>query len=202
MAIGSARSHIVVKKFGTTKVVTAALVSLGVVIASLSAVTATTSYVYLFVALVSMSMSMGFIMAPATDAVMGSIPVAKAGVGSATNDVTRQLGGALGVAIIGSAMNARFSADMADAVVGLPQQAADAAANSVGAAITIASQLPEPMGTALASAANNAFLQGLGAAAAVATGVAFVGAAIVSRLLPATEDSETSPVPSTSRTSG
>jgi EmrB/QacA subfamily drug resistance transporter len=202
MAIGSARSHIVVKKFGTTKVVTAALVSLGVVIASLSAVTAATSYVYLFIALVSMSMSMGFIMAPATDAVMGSIPVAKAGVGSATNDVTRQLGGALGVAIIGSAMNARFSADMADAVLGLPQQAADAAANSVGAAITIASQLPEPMGTALASAANNAFLQGLGAASAVATGVAFVGAAIVSRLLPATEDSETSPVPSTSRTSG
>ncbi|NOX21705.1 MAG: DHA2 family efflux MFS transporter permease subunit [Actinobacteria bacterium] len=201
MAIGSARSHLAVRRFGTTRVVTVAMVALGVVIASLSTVTAGTSYVYLFFALVGMSMSMGFIMAPATDAVMGSIPVAKAGVGSATNDVTRQLGGALGVAIVGSAMNARFSASMADAVVALPQQAAEAASNSVGAAISIASQLPEPVGTALAAAANEAFLQGFGAAAVVATAVALVGAVAVAKLLPATEDQAPVPVLSTSRTS-
>ena len=49
-----------------------------------------------------LALSMGAVMAPATDSVMGAVPEAKAGVGSAMNDVTRQVGGALGVAVIGS----------------------------------------------------------------------------------------------------
>ena len=70
----------------------------------------------------------GNVMAPGTAAVMGAVPEAKAGVGSAMNDLLRQLGGALGVAVIGSVINTVYRDRMADVVVGLPAQAAQAAA--------------------------------------------------------------------------
>ncbi len=58
--------------------------------------------------LVVMSTGMGTIMAPSTDAVMGAVPQAKAGVASATNDVARQVSGAVGVAVIGSTFNSAY----------------------------------------------------------------------------------------------
>ena len=187
MAFGATRSHIAVTKFGTTKVVTTALLALAAVIVSAAFWTATTSYGYLIIGIIGLSASIGFVMAPATEAVMGAVPVAKAGIGSATNDVTRQMGGALGIAIIGSAANARFASGMADAVAGLPAGIADAASNSVGAAMTIAGQLPDAGGLALASAASDAFLDGISAAVVLTAGILVVGAAVVAKLLPATE---------------
>ena len=59
---------------------------------------------------------MGLTMAPATESIMGSLPRAKAGVGSAMNDTTRQVGGALGVAIIGSVMSSVYGPQVADRV--------------------------------------------------------------------------------------
>ena len=77
-------------------------------------------------------LGMGNAMAPATDAVMGAVPEANAGVGSALNDVTRNVGGALGIGILGSVFNSIYSSDVAGAVAGLPAAAADAARNSIG----------------------------------------------------------------------
>ena len=55
-----------------------------------------------------MAVGMGLVMAPATESIMGSLPRAKAGVGSAVNDTTRQVGGALGVAVVGSVMTSAY----------------------------------------------------------------------------------------------
>ena len=68
---------------------------------------------------------MGMAMAPATESVMGSLPVEKASVGSAVNDTTRTTGGALGVAILGSLLASRYRGDMDEAVSGLPHGAAE-----------------------------------------------------------------------------
>ena len=68
---------------------------------------------------------MGMAMAPATESVMGSLPLEKASVGSAVNDTTRTTGGALGVAILGSLLASQYRGDMDEAVSGLPHGAAE-----------------------------------------------------------------------------
>jgi hypothetical protein len=137
--------------------------------------------------LLIMAVGMGLTMAPATESIMGSLPLGKAGVGSAVNDTTRQVGGALGVAVIGSILSSAYSARMSDALAGrpVPAEAASAIEDSVGAAITIADRLGGAVGDGLAATARTAFVNGMGTSLFVAAGVAFVGAAVVLRFLPA-----------------
>ena len=68
--------------------------------------------------LVLLAIGMGLVMAPATESIMGSLPRAKAGVGSAMNDTTRQVGGALGVAVVGSVMLSTYGGRVGDAITG------------------------------------------------------------------------------------
>jgi hypothetical protein len=103
------------------------------------------------------------------------------------NDLFRQLGGALGVAVIGSAINTVYRDQVAGAVAALPQlpaEASAAAGDSVGAAVAIGMQLGGPGGEALATAARAGFVDALGVAAVVAAGVALVTAAFVARAMP------------------
>ena len=128
---------------------------------------------------------MGNAMAPATDAVMGAVPEANAGVGSALNDVTRNVGGALGIGILGSMFNSIYSSGVAGAVAGLPSAVADAAKNSIGAASQVAAGIGGPEGEALRSASNLAFTDALTVAMAVGAVITLIGAAVVLRFMPA-----------------
>jgi hypothetical protein len=114
---------------------------------------------------------MANVIPPATEAVMSSLPREKAGVGSAISNTVRQVGGALGVAILGSVLSAVYRGQVADAVAGLPGPARDAASESLAGAHGVA----EHMGPAVApmlSAADNAFVSamhwGAGGSAVVA----------------------------------
>jgi hypothetical protein len=127
---------------------------------------------------------MGLTMAPATESIMGALPLAKAGVGSATNDTTRQVGGALGVAVLGSLLAASYGAAIQPTLRGAPPPLAQAAGDSIGAAATIAAQLG-PHGQGLLEAARSAFLQGMGDAVQVGAGVAALAALLVLLFLPA-----------------
>jgi MFS transporter, DHA2 family, multidrug resistance protein len=115
---------------------------------------------------------------------MGSLPLAKAGVGSAMNDTTRQIGGALGVAILGSILASSYSSAMAPVVANLPAEAAGVAGDSIGGAAAVASQAGEA-GAALMDAASAAFIGGMESAVWVAAGVVLLGAIITFRWLPA-----------------
>jgi hypothetical protein len=115
---------------------------------------------------------------------MSAVPDAKAGVGSAMNDVTRQVGGALGVAVLGSVLGTIYSDRFPDRVAGASAATLAAARDSVGGAETVATRLPGDAGAALEAAAAGAFLDGLGLALTVAAGVAALGAALALRFLP------------------
>ncbi len=119
---------------------------------------------------------MGFVMAPATATVMSAVPEAKAGVGSAMNDVTRQVGGALGVAVIGSLIATAYTQDM--------DAAPAAAADSIGGAHAAAGQIGGSAGRELAAVAGRAFTDALGIGLTAAAAVAFAGALLVLRRLP------------------
>ena len=115
---------------------------------------------------------------------MSAVPEAKAGVGSAMNDLLRQLGGALGVAVIGSVMNTVYRDKVADALTGLPPAAADAAGDSVGAAVAIAAQIGGRGRRGADHGRADAFVDGLGLAAVVAAAVASLTSAYVYRQMP------------------
>jgi Na+/melibiose symporter-like transporter len=125
------------------------------------------------------------VMAPATEAVMGSLPRAKAGVGSAINDTTRQVGGALGVAVIGTIVTSVYSARIVDlgSVFGLtPPQSAQAEA-SLGAAQGLAASLGD-QADAFAVAAGDAFVDALSIGLRVGA-IAVAGAFVIAwRFLP------------------
>lgn len=137
MMVGGPSSARIAERVGTKVVVSTGLVVVALGLLLLSRLQANSGYLPVVIALLVMAIGMGFSMAPATEAVMGAIPRAKAGVGSAMNDTTRQIGGALGVAIIGSIMSSAYRADVTDATAGLPAEAAGAATDSLGAALAV-----------------------------------------------------------------
>jgi EmrB/QacA subfamily drug resistance transporter len=183
---GAGGSHHWVAHFGTKRVVTAGMLGLAVVLGSMWFWAVDTEYWIIGLALFFMTVAMGNIMAPATESVMGSLPEAKAGVGSAMNDLVRQVAGAFGVAIIGSVLNVVYADRMDDAVASLPPQAAGPAGDSVGGALAVAAKVGGPAGEALAVAARSSFVDAFGVGALIAAGIVLVGAALVHRYLPAT----------------
>jgi EmrB/QacA subfamily drug resistance transporter len=174
---------------GVGRVMGVALIAIAVILLSITRWTPSTDPLLVAVTLFLLALSLANVMAPATGTVMSAVPEAKAGVGSAMNDLLRQLGGALGVAVIGSVMNTIYRDRVADALTGLPPQAAGAARDSVGAAVAIAAQVGGAAGDALAAAARAAFVDGLGAAAVVAAFVAVLTSVYVTRQMPARETS-------------
>src|SRR6516164_7721238 len=178
-------------RLGTKLVVTTGLVAMvgfyGWIAATISA---TLAYGVIAAQMVVYGLGLGLTSAPATESIMGAIPRAKAGVGSAINDSTRLVGGTLGVAVIGSVYASvyasRLSATMPAAV---PGRIAAIAHQSVGAAYLAAGKIASlghpALGLALHLASTNAFLRGLTVGALVAGGVAAAGAILALRFLPA-----------------
>ena len=121
----------VVEKVGTKRVVSGGLLIMTTSLVLLSFIQRDTSYSLVIAIFCLMAVGMGLTMAPATESIMGSLPREKAGVGSAVNDTTRQVGGALGVAIIGSIVSSAYASKIATSVPGF---------GVVGDAVTTAQQ--------------------------------------------------------------
>ena len=185
VVVGAGNSHRLVARLGTNKVVTLGLLLASAVFVSMALWRPDTEYWIVGTTVFLLAVGLGNAMAPATDAVMGAVPEANAGVASAMNDVTRQVAGAFGVAIIGSAINTVYSRSMADSVGGLPPEAAAAASDSIGAAARVASLAPAQAASRLMDAASMAFSDALNVAVLVSATAALIGAVLVVRFMPA-----------------
>jgi hypothetical protein len=144
--------------------------------------TPSTAVWVLALTLAAMAFFMSNVMAPASESVMSAIPESKSGVGSAMNDVNRQIGGALGVAIIGSIMNSIFSSRMTVVASQLPAGVRPLVRDSIGSAYAVAQHLPAAMSHHVETAAAQGLTHALGIgflAAAISTALA---APIVKRL--------------------
>jgi EmrB/QacA subfamily drug resistance transporter len=185
LVMGSALSHKVNLRVGTPRQVSAAMAVLAVLVASVALWTPETAWWVIALFFFLAPLAMGNVMAPASEAIMSAVPLAKAGVGSAMNDVNRMVAGALGVAVAGSIANSLYGSKLSgDAVAGLPDPVADVASESVGAAAAVSAEMPGSAGESLMSAAGAAFTDAIGIAMIVAAGVAFAGALLVMRYLP------------------
>jgi hypothetical protein len=144
----------------------------------LSHATVDSGYGLVAAVLAIMGLGMGTAMTPATDSVMGSLPLEKASVGSAMNDTTRMVGGAIGVAVLGSLLSSGYRSHL-DADV------PTAARDSLGAALHVAGT-----NDGLADAARHAFVSGMSTASLAAAAIAFAGALVALVFLPARERRE------------
>jgi EmrB/QacA subfamily drug resistance transporter len=193
-------------RLGTKLVVASGLVAITVFYLWVSTASVSTSYATIAAQMVLYGIGMGFTSAPATEAIMGVVPMHKAGVGSAVNDTTRLLGGTLGVAVIGSVYASTYASRLQRTLPAhLPSPLVHAAHQSAGAALAVAARLGAAGHTGLAAsvhdAAASAFIHGLSIGCLVAGGVAAAGALMAAALLPAqpappsvAEESQAEPV--------
>ena len=150
------------------------LIALGLgLIAGLTSISG--GYLSVLPGLMVLAVGVGLTMTPGTAAITGSLPVEEQGVASALNDTVRELGGAVGIALIGSVLSAGYQSSVSDAVVGLPPQAAEVVKEGIGGAIALGSQLG-PQGDAVVAAARNAFVDGLALSMWISMGLAIAAA--------------------------
>src|SRR6266568_3456535 len=152
------------KRIGTKIVVAGGLVCMSAGFVLAASVGADSAYWGPIIASMTlMAAGLALASSPATDAIMGALPVAKAGAGSAVNDTTRELGGALGVAVVGSVMASVYGTHVLRSLttLGAPPAAATAAQQSVVAGLTVAGRLPPALQGMAAQAARQAFVDGL-----------------------------------------
>ena len=184
LILGGPISAKLAAKFGTKVVVAAGLTLVAVGLSIVTQFAVDSSYGIVAAHLLVLGFGMGMAMAPATESVMGSLPVEKASVGSAVNDTTRTTGGALGVAILGSLLASQYRGDMDGAVSGLPHDAAATASDTLSGGLAVAHRLGD---NGLAEAAQSAFLNGMHVAAIAAAAVALAGAIVAYMVIPARE---------------
>jgi MFS transporter, DHA2 family, multidrug resistance protein len=145
------------------------------------------------------SLGLAPVFAATTDLIVSSAPPERAGAASGISETGAELGGALGIAILGSIGVAVYRGRLADALpAGIPSEAATVARDTLGGAVGVAGQLPGELGAALLAAARDAFIQGMQLtvtlSAVVALGIA-VAATVLLRAVPATAQAETGDKP-------
>jgi EmrB/QacA subfamily drug resistance transporter len=196
-------------RIGTKIIVPAGLVMMGAGFLVATGFTVDTAYVGpVMGSMVLMAAGLGLVAAPSTEAILAVLPPAKAGVGSAVNDVTRELGGAFGVAVVGAAFSSVYDSGIVRRLHGLPipPAALAAARSSTAAAMRVAQQAPAGTRGAIIDAARSSFIDGLGRGSAVCAGVALVGAVfafvVLPRRLPSVRHDVTAGEPVTGATPG
>jgi len=187
MVVVAPLSPRLVERIGTKIVVGSGLLFAAAGLVVVSRVPVANGYGQLLIGMLILAVGMGLVMAPATESIMGSLPRNKAGVGSAMNDTTRQMGGALGVAIIGSVLASAYRPAVTTSLTALnaPSDVVSAARDSIGGAVDAAASLSEPLRTNVIDAARTAFVDSFHGSLLVATGVLLVAAIVAFGLLPA-----------------
>jgi EmrB/QacA subfamily drug resistance transporter len=177
----------IVERVGSKIVVATGLTVGAVGLLMASRLTADASYGQVVASLVVLAVGLALVMPPATESIMGSLPLAKAGVGSAVNDTTREIGGALGVAVLGSVMSSTYRPRVSDAIAGVPIPAEQARAitDQVGAAMEAAARVGGEPGRLLADVASKGFADGMSIAFVIGAAALALGAVIVGLYLPA-----------------
>ncbi|SDK03609.1 MFS transporter [Streptomyces indicus] len=177
------RARLVVDRFGNKAVCTAGLLIIAGTLAAFATLDADTPIWLLEVVFFLMGTGMAHIMTPVSVVIMQALPREKAGSASALSNTFRQVGGALGIAILGSVLSAAYRSGIEGDLAGLPAGARHAAGESIEATLGVARSLGE-RGEALVAPAHQAFLDAMHVTALCGAGVALLGALVVALFLP------------------
>lgn len=171
-------------RFGARNVLVGGLVVQATGLFVLSRAGVDTPYPLVLAGIVLLAAGMGSIMPALTETIVSSLPPDKAGVASAVNDTTREIGGAIGIAVMGSLMATGYRNTVAPFVEPMPEELAEAASDSIGAALGIAQQQGGEQGQQLVAVAREGFVDGFSTAMLVACLVGLVVAGIIATFYP------------------
>ncbi len=186
LLVAAPSSVLLARRFGTKPVVAGGLALIALGLGLLSRTTVHSTYADCVPWFALIGVGVGLTMAPSTESVMGSLPRGDAGVGSATSDTSMQIGGALGVGVLGTVLNLRYQAFMTPLLAHLPIPAGidKVILGSIGGALAVAERAPGNSGDALARAARQGFVSGMDLGFIVAAVVVAVAGVIVLAALP------------------
>ena len=186
LLVAAPSSVLLVRRFGSKPVIAGGLLLIAVGLALLSRTTVHSTYRDCVPWFAVIGAGVGLTLAPSTESVMGSLPTSDAGVGSATSDTSMQIGGALGVAVLGTILSLRYQSLLTPLLAHqpVPEAVERVILGSLGGALAVADRIPGPSGEALAAAARRGFVSGMDLGFIVAAGVVAVAGMIVLLALP------------------
>ena len=190
MLLGAVTADRLVKRLGTKWVMVLGFVGTAIMFIFISRLRIDTPFWQFGTELFFSAVFLGYIVAPVTDAIMGALPKAKAGIGSAMNSVFRMIAGAIGVAAMGAIVGSIYTSNFAKSAAAIPELPAalsQKAGDSIGAAVGIAGsgQLPPAVANALAQTAKQSFMDGWQTMAIIVCIIFVVGAIVVFKFMPA-----------------
>ena len=184
MIILAPRCPAIAQRVGARATISGGLLLTGAGLGIMAALTPASPYWLMVIALVTTATGLALFMPPSTHIVVTSLPKHKAGVGSAVNDTTREVGAAIGIAVLGTLLTVGYRNGMHSQVSGLPEPAAEAASDSIGAALRVAGELPAERAAALTESAVDAFNRGMTLAMGVSGALLALTAAATYLLFP------------------
>jgi EmrB/QacA subfamily drug resistance transporter len=182
--IFSTRAASLVERLGARTVVTTGMILTASGVFILSFLNASSGYGHVLIGMFVMASGMGLTMTPMTELIMSSVPRDKAGVGSAMNDTTREVGTTLGVAVLGSILSSGYTSNLGPVVAALPAPARQTAEGSLAGALGVAREVGGTQGAAIVDAAKSAWADGLHLSMLIGAGIVLFAAAIAARYLP------------------
>jgi EmrB/QacA subfamily drug resistance transporter len=186
LLIAAPFSAVLARRIGTKSVIVPGLLLIAAGLGFLSQTAMGDGYRWCLPFFLLIGCGVGLALAPSIDSVMGSVPKEQAGVGSATSDTSMQVGGGLGVAVLGTALNTRYQ-HLMSALIGhhpVPQAIREVILGSLGGALQVAARIPGSTGAALADAARRSFLSGMDLALLIGSITVAAAAALVLLALP------------------
>jgi hypothetical protein len=176
-----------VTRIGTKAVVFVGLLMLTSAFAWVAVIDVDVPYLQVAAQMVLLGGGLGLTTAPATDSIMGVVRPEQAGAGSAVNDATRQVGGTLGVAVLGSIFSTLYIRHLSDSEIlrAAPDPAQATAREGLAQGLQVAAQSPPSVSAAVRDTVSDAFMAGLHAGCLTAAAVCLVGAFFVLAVLPA-----------------
>jgi Na+/melibiose symporter-like transporter len=175
----------IVTRFGANRTVAAGMTLIAIGFLFFTKLDVDTAYWYVLVSIFPLVSGISLTMSPMTAGIMSAVPPRRAGSGSAMNDASRELGAALGVAVLGSVAASRYASHLSPHITHLPASAHEAATSSISGALQTAQTLPQAAGAQLATAAEHAFVSGLHVACLAGVILSALAAVLVYRFLPA-----------------
>ncbi|HEX9547948.1 MAG TPA: MFS transporter [Acidimicrobiales bacterium] len=171
-------------RFGANRVVSIGMCGVALGLLLFRGISPQTSYWYILVSIACLVSGMALSMSPMTASIMSAVPPRRAGAGSAMNDATRELGAALGIALMGSLAASRYAANIAQVTSHLPAGVRHQAGISLADALSAATKLGGPAGHALTLGTQHAFIGGIQLAVTCGAALSAAAAVIVLRRLP------------------
>ncbi len=184
MMILAPRCPAIAQRVGARATICGGLLLAGVGLGIMAALTPASDYWLMVIALVTTAAGLSLFMPPSTHIIVTSLPKHKAGVGSAVNDTTREVGAAIGIATLGTLLTVGYRSGMRSRTGDLPAEAAETASDSIGAALAVAGELPAEQAAALTRSAVDAFNRGMTLAMGVSAALLALTAAATYLLYP------------------